>query len=185
MKVPFYTSTREYKKYKTEFTVAVMDVLERGDFILVGKDVSHFEKEVADYLGVKYAVGVSSGSDALTLGSDILGFKSGAEVLTPTFTFFASASCVSRTGGHPVFVDMDEETFNMDINQAADKITEKTKGILPVHLFLQPVDMQRTMELAKSANLKVQWDYVTGRFFVKGAWLGSDYIFKRWNKQSL
>jgi len=86
MKVPFYTSLREYHERKQEFDRAIFDVLERGDFIL-GKDVVEFEQEAAKYLNVKYAVGVASGSDALVIGSDILGFKDGKEVLTPTFTF--------------------------------------------------------------------------------------------------
>ena len=98
MNIPFYTSTREYAKRKSELDAAVTGVMSRGDFIL-GTEVAEFEKEAAAYLGAKYAVGVASGSDALVLGSDILGFKDGAEVLTPTLTFFASTSCVARLGG--------------------------------------------------------------------------------------
>jgi len=146
MKVPFYTSVREYHKRKEEFDNAIFDVLERGDFIL-GKDVAEFEKEAAKYLNVKYAIGVASGSDALVIGSDILGFKDGAEVLTPTFTFFASTSCVAHLKGKPVLVDIDEETLNMNLNQAEEKITKNTKGIIPVHLFLQPTPMQKVMDI--------------------------------------
>jgi dTDP-4-amino-4,6-dideoxygalactose transaminase len=100
MQVPFYTSVREYQLHKSEFDAAIRAVLERGDFIL-GEDVARFEEEAAVFLGARFAVGVASGSDALVLGSDILGFKTGAEVLTPTFTFFASTSCVARLGGRP------------------------------------------------------------------------------------
>ncbi|SLM18708.1 Pleiotropic regulatory protein [uncultured spirochete] len=157
MNVPFYTSTREYHDHKDEFDAAVQGVMERGDFIL-GNEVAEFEKEAAAWLGVKYAVGVASGSDALVLGSDILGFKDGAEVLTPTFTFFASTSCVARLGGKPVLVDMDEETLEMDVAQAAGKVSDKTVGIIPVHLFLQPTPMQEVMELARTYNLKVLED---------------------------
>lgn len=157
MNVPFYTATREYQARKDEFDTAVRNVMERGDFIL-GSEVSAFEKEAADFLGAKYAVGVASGSDALVLGADILGFKNGAEVLTPTFTFFASTSCIARLGAKPVFVDMDEETFNLDLSDAERKVTSKTAGIIPVHLFLQPAAMQKIMNLARVHNLKVLED---------------------------
>ena len=157
MDVPFFTSTREYQSRKIEFDRAVLGVMERGDFIL-GSDVSEFEKEAAAWLGVKYAVGVASGSDALVLGADILGFHDGSEVLTPTFTFFASSSCIARLGGKPVFVDLDEETLNMNLSDAESRITKKTKGIIPVHLFLQPTHMNSVMSLAKKNGLSVMED---------------------------
>jgi len=157
MNIPFYTATREYKAHKDEFDAAVINVMEQGSFIL-GDEVNHFEKEAAEYLGVKYAIGVASGSDALVLGSDILGFKNGAEVLTPTFTFFASTSCIARLGGKPVFVDVDPETLNIDLNDAARKVNKNTVGIIPVHLFTQPADMQRIMDLSRTYNLKVLED---------------------------
>ena len=172
MKVPFYTSTREYAARKDEFDAAVRGVMERGDFIL-GGEVAEFEKEAAAWLGARYAVGVASGSDALILGSDILGFKDGAEVLTPTFTFFASTSCVARLGGKPVLVDMDEETLNMDLADAARKTTKATKGIIPVHLFLQPTPMQGVMDLARAHGLKVLEDAAEAwgmESLVDGAW---------------
>jgi UDP-2-acetamido-2-deoxy-ribo-hexuluronate aminotransferase len=157
MTVPFYTSTREYAEYNAEFDAAVKAVMSRGDFIL-GKEVQEFEKEAATWLGAKYAIGLASGSDALVLGADILGLKEGAEVITPTFTFFASTSCVARLGGKPVFVDMDEETLNMDLDGAEKRITKRTKGIIPVHLFFQACDLQKAMDLARSADLKVLED---------------------------
>jgi len=172
MNIPFYTSTREYHDHKDEFDAAVQGVMERGDFIL-GSEVTEFEKEAAAWLGVKYAVGVASGSDALVLGSDILGFKDGAEVLTPTFTFFASTSCVARLGGKPVLVDMDEETLEMDVAQAASKVSDKTVGIIPVHLFLQTTPMQEVMDLARAYNLKVLEDAAEAwgmESFVDGSW---------------
>ncbi len=172
MKVPFYTSVREYKARKEEFDKAILDLFERGDFIL-GKDVAEFENEAAKYLNVKYAVGVASGSDALVIGSDILGFKNGAEVLTPTFTFFASTSCVARLGGKPVLVDMDEDTLNMNLTEAENKITNNTQGIIPVHLFLQPTPMQKVMDLARKYNLKVLEDAAEGwgmETLVDGQW---------------
>lgn len=157
MNVPFYDATREYALYKAEFDKAIGDVISSGGFIL-GKEVQEFESAMAGYTGAKYAVGVANGSDALVLASDILGFKDGAEVLTPVFTFFASASCIVRVGGKPVFCDIDEDTFCMDMNDAAQRITNKTKGIIPVHLFLQTADMNTCMQLAESNNLAVLED---------------------------
>lgn len=172
MKVPFYTSTREYALRKGEFDAAAAAVMERGDFIL-GKEVKEFEEQAAAWLGAKYAVGVASGSDALVLGADILGFGGGAEVLMPTFTFFASASCVARLGGKPVFVDADEETLNMDLADAERRVTAGTRGIIPVHLFLQPTPMRETMELAGRHGLKVLEDAAEAwgmQCLVEGGW---------------
>lgn len=172
MTVPFYDSTREYRARKAEFDAAVGGVMERGDFIL-GGEVAAFEKATAAWLGVKHAIGVASGSDALVIGADILGYRDGAEVLTPTFTFFASTSCVARLGGKPVLVEMDGETFNMDLGQAAMKVTKATKGIIPVHLFLQPTPMQQARDLARRHGLSILEDAaeawgMEGR--VDGAW---------------
>jgi UDP-2-acetamido-2-deoxy-ribo-hexuluronate aminotransferase len=172
MNIPFYTSTREYRSRKAEFDAAVAGVMERGDFIL-GDEVSEFEKEAAAFLGAKYAVGVASGSDALVIGADILGFRNGAEVLTPTFTFFASTSCVARLGGKPVLVDIDPETLEMDLADAERRMTKKTAGIIPVHLFVQPSAMQRCMALAHSHGLKVLEDAAEAwgmESLVDGSW---------------
>ncbi len=172
MQVPFYTPVREYHAHKAEFDHAVQNVFESGDFIL-GDDVAAFENEAASWLGAKYAVGVASGSDALVIGSDILGFRDGAEVLTPTYTFFASASCLARLGAKPVFVDMDEETLNMDMHQAAEKMSPRIKGIIPVHLFLQPTPLQQVMDLARAYNLTVLEDAAEGwgmESLIDGTW---------------
>ena len=172
MTVPFYTSTREYESRKQEFDEALQQVIARGDFIL-GAEVAEFEKEAAGYLGVPYAVGVASGSDALVIGSDLLGYKNGAEVLTPTFTFFASTSCVARLGGKPVLVDQDPETLNMSLEDAASKMSSKTTGIIPVHLFLQPTPMQTVMDFARANKLTVLEDAAEAwgmESYVDGAW---------------
>ena len=134
MNVPFYTATREYKNLKNEFDSALSSVLETGDFIL-GKAVKDFEEKIASYTGVKYAVGVANGSDALVIASDILGFKDGAEVITPVFTFFASSSCIARLGGKPVFCDVDEDTFCMDMKDAENRITKTRQGFFPFIYF--------------------------------------------------
>lgn len=157
MTVPFYTSVREYQKYKTEFDQAVQAVMEKGDFIL-GSAVGELEKEIADYASVAHAVGVANGSDALVLACDALGLKEGTEVITPVFTFFASTSCIARLGGKPVFCDIDADTYCMDMNDAAGRITKNTRGLLPVHLFTQMADMTTCMKLAKDHNLAVLED---------------------------
>ena len=157
MKVPFYDATREYRIYKNEFDKAIADVLASGAFIL-GKQVQEFEDAVCKYTGAKYAIGVANGSDALLIASDILGYKINAEILTPVFTFFASTSCIARLNGKPVFCDVDEDTFCMDMKDAEKRITNKTKGILPVHLFLQSTDMTACMKLAEKHHLTVLED---------------------------
>jgi dTDP-4-amino-4,6-dideoxygalactose transaminase len=157
MNVPFYDSVREYRAFKDEFDQAIVSVVDSGAFIL-GQPVADFEEAVAAYTGAKYAVGVANGSDALVIASDILGYKNGAEVLTPAFTFFASASCIARLDGKPVFCDVDEDTFCINMHDAANRITKNTKGIIPVHLFLQTADMTACMELANTYHLTVLED---------------------------
>jgi dTDP-4-amino-4,6-dideoxygalactose transaminase len=156
MKVPFYDATREYARYKAEFDTAIAEVIMSGRFIL-GKQVAAFEDEIKAYTGVKYAVGTGNGSDALVIASDILGYKD-ADVLTPVFTFFASASCIARLGGRPVFVDVDEDSFCMDMKDAEKRLTKNTRGIIPVHLFLQTADMASCMALAERYKLTVLED---------------------------
>ena len=155
--MPFYDATREYRLYQGEFDKAISEVIASGSFIL-GKQAGDFEAAVCGFTGAKFAVGVANGTDALVIASDILGFKNGAEVLTPAFTFVASASCIARLGGTPVFCDVDEDTFCMDMEDAENRITPRTKGILPVHLFLQMADMAKCMELAEKNNLAVLED---------------------------
>lgn len=157
MKVKFYDSRREYLEKQNELNDAVQAVMKKGNFIL-GQEVSEIEDAVAKYTGAKYAIGVASGSDALSITADILGFKDGKEVITTPFTFFASASCIVKNGAKPVFVDIDEETFNIDVNAIEDKINENTVGILPVHLFLQMADMNKIMKISDKYNLKVLED---------------------------
>jgi dTDP-4-amino-4,6-dideoxygalactose transaminase len=157
MKVPFYDATREYKAYKHDFDEAIAVVITSGSFIL-GTEAGEFEEAFKTYTGAKYAIGVANGSDALVIASDILDFKKGAEVLTPVFTFFASASCITRLGGTPVFCDVNEDTFCMDMGDAEKRITKNTKGIIPVHLFLQTTDMTACMNLAEKYHLVVLED---------------------------
>ena len=157
MKVDFYTSKREYEEKKSEFDSAVINVMQNGISTL-GKEVVELENSIKEFTGAKHAIGVASGTDALILASDILGFSDGKEVITSPFTFLASTSCIARKGGKPVFVDIDEETFNIDTNKIEEKITDNTVGIIPIHLFSQMADMDEVMSISKKNNLKVLED---------------------------
>src|SRR5687767_10059478 len=137
-----------------ELNEAFLRVLRSGQFIM-GPDVGAFEAEVAKFAGVKHAIGVSSGTDAILLALMALDIKAGDEVLCPTFTFFATAGCIARAGAIPVFVDADPITFNLDVADAARKVTARTKAIIPVHLFGQSANMDAVMELAGKHNLTV------------------------------
>ena len=157
MKVKFYTSQREFNEKKDEFNRAIQSVLEKGNFIL-GEQVAQLENEIQQYTQAEYAIGVASGTDALIIAADILGFKDGAEVITSPFTFLASTSCITKHRGRPVFVDIDEETFAMDVNKIEEMVNQKTIGILPIHLFDQMADMDRIMDIAAKHQLRVLED---------------------------
>jgi dTDP-4-amino-4,6-dideoxygalactose transaminase len=129
-------------------------VLHSGQFIL-GPEVEKFEKALAEFTGAKYALGVSSGTDAILLALMTLGLGPGDEVLCPAFTFFATAGCVTRVGAKPVLVDSVPASFNLDMADVAKRITPRTKAILPVHLFGQAAEMDAVQELAKTHHLRV------------------------------
>ncbi len=128
--------------------------MQQGQFIL-GPEVKAFEEEIASYCGTKFAIGVASGTDALHLALLACGIKGGDEVITSPFTFIATAEAITRCGATPVFVDVEPKTYNINPAQIEPKITEKTKAILPVHLYGQPADMAPILELAPKYNLKV------------------------------
>lgn len=157
MKVDFYTSAREYQEKKAEFDAAILGVVAKG-IATLGEEVSEFEKQAEAFTGAKHAIAVASGTDALIIASDILGFRDDAEVITSPFTFLASTSCITKHGAKPVFVDIDEETFQIDSNKIEEKITDQTVGIIPIHLFSQMADMDRIMEIAGKNNLRVLED---------------------------
>lgn len=157
MEVKFFTPTRQYNEKKDEFNKAIQNVLDSGNFIM-GKEVHDFEKAIAKYTGAKYAVSVASGTDALVIASDILEFKDNKEVITSPFTFLASASCITKHNAKPVFVDIDEDTFNIDANKIEEKIGPNTVGILPIHLFCQMSNMDKIMDLASKDSLYVLED---------------------------
>ena len=139
---------------RPEIDAAIARVLNSGIFIL-GPEVEAFEKEAARYLGVKHAVGINSGTDALVIGLRALGIGPGDEVITTPFSFFATAESISIVGAKPVFVDVDEATFNINPDLIEAAISKRTKAIMPVHLFGLPADMPRIMDIASKHNLKV------------------------------
>jgi len=154
MKVPFLDLSQQYKEIKKDLDIALRKVMLRGDFIL-GKEVALFEQEFAKYCNRKFAVGVNSGTDALFLALLSLGIGPQDEVIVPVFTYIATAFAVNFTGAKPVFVDIEEHTYNIDVNKIEEAITKKTKAIIPVHLFGQPADMQPILEIARKYNLKI------------------------------
>jgi len=154
MKVPLLDLKPQYLSLKKELDGAILGVAESQHFIL-GPEVEKMEKEFCDYLGCKYAIGVSSGTDALLLALMAIDLKPGDEVIVPTYSFFATAGVVSRLNAIPVLTDIDPITFNIDPEDVKRKITLKTKAIIPVHLYGQSADLEPLMEIAKDKNIIV------------------------------
>ena len=146
--------TRQYEIIKDEVIPVVLEIMESQRFVN-GPVVERFEQNFADFCGAKYAVGCSSGTDALLMSLIALNIGCGDEVITTPFTFFATVEAIIRMGGTPVFVDIDQETFNIDTSQIEDVITDKTKAIIPVHLFGQYSNMGEVSRIAKEYDLKV------------------------------
>nr|WP_199295762.1 DegT/DnrJ/EryC1/StrS family aminotransferase [Trichocoleus sp. FACHB-591] len=153
-KVPLLNLTRQFETISEEVNAAVLQVLGSGGYI-GGPAVSNFEQQFAAYTGTSECIGCNSGTDALFLALRALEIGPGDEVIAPPFTFFATAEVISAVGATPVFVDIDANTFNLDLNLIEAAITEKTRAIIPVHLFGQPVDMTRLMAIAEAHNLAV------------------------------
>jgi len=152
-KVPFVGYKIQYQNLKEEIDEAVKSVLNRGDLIL-RKDVEEFEKNLSSFLGVKYAVGVNSGTDALIFALKAAGIGPGDEVITVSHTFVASIASIIHVGATPVLIDVRED-FNMDVNKIEEAVTPRTRAILPVHLNGRVCQMDKIMEIAKSHNLIV------------------------------
>jgi dTDP-4-amino-4,6-dideoxygalactose transaminase len=160
--VPFFDLTRQYKKIKSEILSATQRVYEKGRFIL-GEEVSAFEKAFSHYCGVRYGVGVGSGTDALYLALKAAGIGEGDEVVTVANSFVATALAVSYTGAKPLFVDIDPKAYTMDPNsleillkrEKAKKSGQKIRAVLPVHLYGHPADMDSIMEIANRYDLVV------------------------------
>lgn len=152
--IPILDLTRQYETLKAELDQAVLDVLSSGKYIL-GPNVQKLETDFAKYCDTNYSIGVASGTDALHLALRALGIGEGDEVITTAFTFVATTETIAIVGATPVFVDIDEKTYNIDVTKIEAQITDKTKAIMPVHLYGQPVDMDPILEIAKKHNLYV------------------------------
>jgi dTDP-4-amino-4,6-dideoxygalactose transaminase len=160
--VPFFDLTRQHGQLCQEIESGLRGVFERGRFIL-GEEVSRFEEAFAHYVGVRYAVGVSSGTDALCLALKVLGIREGDKVITVAHSFVASALAISLVGGRPLFVDIDPYTYTMDPNRLEAFLkheerkgtTKKIKAIIPVHLYGHPADMDGILEIAGRYDLAV------------------------------
>jgi len=157
MAVQLLDISRQYAYLKDDLKSAVDRVLAHGRFVL-GPEVSELEEKVAALGGVPYAVGVSSGTDALLVALFAAGVGLGDEVITTDFSFFATAGVIHRLGAHPVFVDIDPDSYNIDPNIIEATITPRTKAIMPVHLFGQVADMDPILDIAKHHNLAIVED---------------------------
>jgi dTDP-4-amino-4,6-dideoxygalactose transaminase len=170
MKIPLVDLKLQYENIKDEIESAIKEILKETNFIL-GLQVETLEKEIARYSGVKFAIGVASGTDALVLALTALNIGKGDEVVTTPFTFIATAEAICRVGARPVFCDIDYHTYNLAPEKVEKKITQKTKAILPVHLYGLPCEMDRILSLAKKYGLKVIEDCAQA--------LGSEYKSKK------
>lgn len=154
MKVSFVDLGVQHKVIQKEINQAIRSVIKRSDFIL-GEDVRLFEDEFAGFFGKRFAVGVNSGTDALFLGLLSLGIGPGDEVIVPAFTYIATSLAVTLTGARPAFVDINEETYNIDVDKIKSLVNKRTKAIIPVHLYGQPADMKPILDIAETYNLKI------------------------------
>ena len=152
--IPILDSKRQYAAIGSEIENAVCEVLRSGSYIL-GPNVKALEAELAKYIGCSYTVGLNSGTDALHLALRALDIGAGDEVITTAFTFVATTESIEIVGATPVFCDINPNTFNIDADKIEELITPRTKAIMPVHLYGQPCDMDKIMDIAKRYNLYV------------------------------
>ncbi len=170
MRVPLLDMKAQYKIIGEEIKKAIEEVLKSGHYIL-GPNVKRLEEEIAAYCRVKYAIGVASGTDALRLSLISMGIGKGDEVIVPPFTFISTTEVITQIGAEPVFIDIEEETFNIDAEKIEEAITEKTKAIIPVHLYGHAAQMEKIMSVARKDNLKVIEDAAQA--------LGAECIFSQ------
>lgn len=154
MKINFIDLQAQYQKYKDEIDKEVLEVLSSAQFI-GGQKLDDLEKNLASFVGVKHAIGCSSGTDALLLSLMALNIGYGDEVITTPFTFIANAEVIALLGAKPIFVDIDKDSYNMDPSKIEAVITERTRAIMPVSLYGQCADMDAINEIAKKRNLVV------------------------------
>ena len=154
MQIDFANLQYQYQLYKTEIDDAIQSVLDKSNYIM-GEEVTVLEKSLEEFTGAKHAITCSNGTDALLLSMMALDIKPGDEIITTPFTFIATAETIAFLGAIPVFVDIDEKTYNIDPKKIKVAITEKTKAIIPVSLYGQPSDMDAIQRIASNHNLQV------------------------------
>jgi len=162
--------TAQYHSIKKEIDAAILSTLESGHFIL-GPQVIKFEESIALYLGMSHAIGLASGTDALVIALRALNIGTDDEVIIPAYTFFATAGTVMAVGAKPVFVDVDPQTYQMDVSRIRSVITPRTKAVIPVHLYGHPAEMNPILKIARANNLKVIEDNAQG--------FGAEYFGKK------
>ena len=168
--IPLIDLTAQYHSIKKEIDAAVLSTLESGHFIL-GPVVTKFEESIASYLGVDFAIGLASGTDALVLALRALNIGAGDEVIIPAYTFFATAGTVMSVGATPIFVDIDPQSYQIDVIKIKAAITSKTKAIIPVHLYGHPAEMNPIFEIARENNLRIIEDNAQG--------FGAEYLDRK------
>ncbi len=154
MNIDFAKLQYQYQLYKTEIDEAIQAVLDKSNYIM-GEEITQLEASLQDFTGAKHAITCSSGTDALLLAMMALDIQPGDEIITTPFTFIATAETIAFLKATPVFVDIDERTYNIDPSKIEEKITEKTKAIIPVSLYGQPADMDAIQAIADKHGLKV------------------------------
>ena len=157
MNIPLLNLKRQYKNIEEEVNASVLECFKNAQYIM-GENVKEFEKEIANKIGVKHAITVGNGTDALIIALKSLGIKEGDEVITTDYTFFATAEAIRFVGATPVFCDVELDTYNIDPSQIEEKITDKTKAIICVHLFGNACKMDEINDIAKRHNLHVVED---------------------------
>lgn len=154
MNIPLIDMQRQYNYLSSEIDKAIKEVCSSGKYIL-GNKVNKFEEEAANYLGCKYSISCANGTDALILSLTALGVKQGDEIITTPYTFFATAEAISKVGAVPVFIDVDKKSYNINPSMIEKKISDRTRGIIPVHLFGNPANIKDIIDIANRYNLFV------------------------------
>jgi dTDP-4-amino-4,6-dideoxygalactose transaminase len=173
MNIPFVDLKSQYDSIKEEIDSAIATVLSQTAFV-GGSHLKNFEEAFATFCGVKHCIGVANGTDALFIALKTLGIGPGDEVITVANSFIATSEAITATGARVVFVDIDPKTYNIDTSKIEEKIRPRTKAIIPVHLYGQPVDMDPILNLAKKYNLKIIEDAAQAHGAIyKGRKIGS------------